>query len=159
MTVTRGKEHNLLGMNFVFNDNSTVSISTKEYVKECIQDSPLYIAKTAASPARKDLFYIDTETPMLQKAESEVFHSVVSKLLFVSLLGRPDILRAISFLCARVSKSAKQDQKKLQRLLEYLNRTLDLKRTGADDLSSIQTCVDASYTVYPDMKSHTGGVI
>jgi hypothetical protein len=132
----------------------------KEYLKECIQEYQLDIAEVAASPARKDLFDIDTEIPMLQKAESEGFHSVVAKLLFVSLRGRPDILLAISFLCTRVSKSTKQDQQKLQGLLEYLNGTLDLKRTlGADDLSSIQTWVDASYAVHPDMKSHTGGVI
>jgi hypothetical protein len=44
--------------------------------------------------------------------------------------------------------------------LEYLNGTLDLYLTlGADDLNTIQTWVDASYAVHPDMKSHTGGVI
>ena len=30
---------------------------------------------------------------------------------------------------------------------------------GADNLTSIQTWVDASYAVHPDMKSHTGGVM
>jgi Reverse transcriptase (RNA-dependent DNA polymerase) len=35
------------------------------------------------------------------------FHSVVAKLLYVSLRARPDILLAVSFLCTRVSKSTK----------------------------------------------------
>jgi hypothetical protein len=160
MTVTRGKEHTFLGMNFCFNDNFTVSISMREYLKECIDESKLHITRTAASPAKKDLFDIDESLLALPKDETEVFHSIVAKLLFVSLRGRPDILLAVSFLCTRVSKSTLQDQQKLKRLLEYLNGTLDLKLTlGADDLSSIRTWVDASYAVHPDMKSHTGGVI
>jgi Reverse transcriptase (RNA-dependent DNA polymerase) len=113
MTVTRGKEHTFLGMDFVFNENETVSISMKNYLKEAIGASKLIVTKQAATPARKDLFEIDESIPLLGKPESESFHSVVAKLLYVSLHGRPDILLAVSFLCTRVSKSTVQDQKKI----------------------------------------------
>jgi hypothetical protein len=44
--------------------------------------------------------------------------------------------------------------------LEYLNGTIDdVLIIGADDLTTIQTWVDASYAVHDDMKSHTGGAI
>jgi hypothetical protein len=48
----------------------------------------------------------------------------------------------------------------LERVLAYLYGTLDEFRViGADDLSKMQTWVDASYAVHRDMKSHTGGVV
>jgi hypothetical protein len=160
MTATRGNEHSFLGMNFTFNKDTTVSISMKEYLKGCITESKLNVARLATSPARKDLFEVDETLQLLPQDESEAFHSTVAKLLFVSLRGRPDIILAVSFLCTRVSKSTSQDQRKLQRLLEYINGSLDLILTiGADNLHSIRTWVDASYAVHPDLKSHTGGVM
>ena len=40
MTVTRGKHHVFLGMDITFNDNNgTVTILMKEYLKEAIADS------------------------------------------------------------------------------------------------------------------------
>jgi hypothetical protein len=160
MTVTRGKVHSFLGMSFTFNKDTTVTISMKEYVQQCITESHLHVARKAASPAKKDLFEINKSLSMVPKDQADTFHSVVAKLLFVSLHGRPDILLAVSFLCTRVSKATTQDQQKLQRLLEYLNGTLDLTLTiGADDLNSIYTWVNASYAVQPNIKSHTGGVM
>jgi hypothetical protein len=130
------------------------------YMEEAILDSKLFITKQAASPATKGLFEIDKTSPLLTKSESETFHSIVAKLLYVSIRARPDILLAVSFLCTRVAAPTVQDQKKLQRLLEYLHGTLDLTLTlGADDLGALRTWVEASYAVHPDMKSHTGGVI
>jgi hypothetical protein len=59
-----------------------------------------------------------------------------------------------------VTKSTKQDWKKLTRILQYLKGTLsDSLILGADELTTIQTWVDASYAVHGDMKSHTGGAI
>ena len=81
-------------------------------------------------------------------------------MLYVALRGRPDILLAVVFLASRVSKATLQDQTKLKRLLEYLYSTYDLPLIlGADDIQTMYTFVDASYTVHDDMKSHTGGVI
>jgi hypothetical protein len=160
MTVTRGKEHVFLGMNIKFTGKRTAIITMKHYLEEAIADSGLNITKKVATPARKYLFDVDDSSPLLNKEESESFHSVVAKLLYVSLRARMDLLLAIGFLCTRVSKSTKQDQMKLKRVLEYINGTMDLEYTlGADDLAKMRTWVDASYAVHPDMKSHTGGVI
>jgi hypothetical protein len=160
MTVTRGDRHTFLGMNIFFPGDYTVTVTMKSYLQEAITDSGLNIGKVAASPAAKGLFDIKNDATLLPKTESEVFHSIVAKLLYVSLRARPDILLAVSFLCTRVSSPTTHDQMKLKRLLEYLYGTLDLTLTlGADDLGKLQTWVDASYAVHPDMRSHTGGVI
>ncbi len=56
--------------------------------------------------------------------------------------------------------STDKDWAKLQRVLEYLNGTLDeFLVLGADDMGIMKTWVDASYAVHGDMKSHTGGVV
>jgi Reverse transcriptase (RNA-dependent DNA polymerase) len=160
MTVTRGGEHTFLGMNFTFNGDDTVSISMKTYLQEAIGESKMRIHRSAASPAKKELFETNDDLPVLQRDEFETFHSVVAKLLYVSIRARPDVLLAVSFLCTQVSKPNKEDQEKLNRVLEYLKGTLDLVLTlGADDLNSLRTWVDTSYAVHPDMKSHTGGMI
>ena len=160
MTVTRGKEHVFLGMNIKYKDDRTAVVTMKSYLKEAIEESGMNINRTAATPARKNLFELDDKAAPLPKNEAEIFHSVVAKLLYVSIRARGDLLLAISFLCTRVSKSTTQDQGKLKRVLEYINGSMDLEYTlGADDLGKLRTWVDASFAVHPDMKSHTGGVI
>jgi Reverse transcriptase (RNA-dependent DNA polymerase) len=149
MTVTRGTEHTFLGMFFVFYPDGTVTISMKSYLEEAIAEADTKITKIAATPSKRDLFESDAKSPPLSKKESENFHSIVAKLLYVSFRVRADILLPISFLCTRVSKPTRQDQLKLHRVLEYLNGTLDLElKLGADDLETLHTWVDASRMRY-----------
>jgi hypothetical protein len=160
MTVTRGKEHIFLGMNITFHDDGTVSVKMKEYIKEAIDDFGEDIVRSAATPAKKNLFDVDENAEPLSRKKSENFHSVVAKLLYVSKRSRLDIQLAVAFLCTRVSCSTEQDWQKLKRVLEYLRGTLDEYLTlGADDIGMMKTWVDASYAVHMDMKSHTGGVV
>jgi hypothetical protein len=140
--------------------DSTATIIMKDYLTEAIDESGMSIRKSAATPATKDLFDISPASPLLSPTARDVFHSVVAKLLYVSLRARMDILLATSFLATRVSKSTQQDLGKLQRLLEYIQGTLEETYTvGADDLGRFRTWIDASYAVHPDCKSHTGGAI
>ena len=161
MTVTRGPEHVFLGMSITYNKQErTATITMKDYLAEAINESRLSITRAAPTPANKNLFDVDEASPPLTKDAGEVFHSVVAKLLYVSIRARMDLLLATSFLTTRVSKCTQQDQSKLKRLLEYIHGTLDTEYTvGADDLGRMRTWVDASYAVHPDMRSHTGGVI
>jgi hypothetical protein len=161
MTVVRGNQHVFLGMHITFNcEQKTATISMKDYLTEAIDESGLAITKSATSPASKDLFNISAASPFLTKAEGIVFHSVVAKLLYVSIRARMDLLLAVSFLATRVSKSTQQDMAKLKRLLEYIYGSLNDEFTvGADDLGRFRTWIDASYAVHPDCRSHTGGAI
>jgi hypothetical protein len=158
MTVTRGDEHTFFGMKIRYvKKNGTAEISMREYLEESIAESGLDIVRTAASPAKRNLFEVSGNAPPLQHTAFEKFHSVSAKLLYVALRARGDLLPAVSFLSTRLSKSTTQDQAKLKHLLEYINGTLHYKYTlGADELHKLRTWVDASYAVHPDMKSYTG---
>ena len=115
MTVTRGTEHIFLGMHIHYTGKGTAVITMKDYLKEALSESGMAITREVATPAQKCLFEVDEESPFLSQNEAEIFHSVVAKLLYVSIRARADLLLAVSFLCTRVSKSTKQDQKKLRR--------------------------------------------
>jgi hypothetical protein len=160
MTVTRGKQHVFLGMKLTLNDNATVKIEMNEYVKEAIVDFGENVTKPASTPAKKNLFEVNNQSPSLSKPLAERFHSVVAKLLYISKRGRPDIQLAVAYLCTRVSCCTEDDWLKLKRVLQYLQRTVDEYLTiGADCMTVMKTWVDAAYGVHGDMKSHTGGVI
>jgi hypothetical protein len=161
MTVVRGNKHVFLGMNITYNQEArTATIGMRHYLTKAISESGLSITKTASSPATKDLFTISAASASLTKVDGKIFHSVVAKLLYVSIRARMDLLLATSFLATRVSKSTQQDLGKLKRLLEYIQGSLDDTFTvGADDLGRFRTWIDASYAVHPDCHSHTDGAI
>ena len=118
------------------------------------------IISTTTTPAGLHLFDINDECPKLDKARSERFHHVVTKLLYLSKSARPDIETAVAFLCTRVPKSDEDDWKELRRLSMYFNGTMNIPRIiGATSLTDLYSWVDASYTVHWDMKSHTDGVM
>ena len=88
----------------------------------------------------------------LGKDRSDVFHSVVAKLLFIMKRARPDIETTISFLSRRVSKSDEDDWKKLKRCLGFLKATInDILVIGAGSLTDIYTWIDASYAVHDNL--------
>ena len=161
MTKTEGDEHEFLGMKLLFDrQHKTVQILMQSYLDEAIHQSQLDVRRPAATPATKGLFEVDPQAAPLKPPEADRFRSVVCKLLYVALRGRPDVLLAVVFLASRVAKATLQDQAKLKRLLEYLYGTYDLALIlGADDIQTMYTFVDASFAVHGDMKSHTGGVI
>ena len=161
MMKMQGDDHEFLGMRLHFNRvDKTVKILMQTYLDEAIHQSQLDVQRAAATPATKTLFEIDPNAAPLSPPEFDRFRSVVCKLLYVALRGRPDILLAVVFLASRVSRATIQDQAKLKRLLEYLYGTYDLPLIlGADDIHTLYTFVDASYAVHKDMKSHTVGMI
>jgi hypothetical protein len=161
MHVTRGKKHTFLGMDISFEVENEVSITMKSYIQEAIDGFNEEIKRISPTPARKDLFEIDPKSPRLQKEEAEMFHSIVALLLYVAVRARVDILLTVAFLCTRVSKSSLQDKAKLQRLLEYLNGTVDMKYIlSADSLvKELFIWIDAAFAVHEDMKGHTGGAM
>ena len=118
------------------------------------------VTKGATTPAKKDLFEVDEDSPKLEEKKAEVYHHIVAKMLHVAIRGRPDTLLAVAFLCTRVSCSTMEDWGKLRRLVQYLHRTQDdFMILGADSVAALTSWVDASYGVHPDMKSHTGGAM
>jgi hypothetical protein len=160
MTVKRGKSHTFVGIDFTMTEDGKVEINMKEYIKECIEAFGETINKGATTPAKSNMFDVDDESEPLNEEKSDIFHHIVSKLLYVSKRARLDIELAIAFLCTRVSCSTNEDWEKLRRLLQYLKATINMPRLiGTDNMQIMQTWVDASYAVHRDMRGHTGGVI
>jgi hypothetical protein len=159
MTVTRGNDHTFLGMDIKFNKEArTVTLTMNNYITEAIKDFGDDVSSPASTPSGKGLFDVDPASKALTKSASELFHSIVAKLLYISSRARSDISPTIAFLCTRVASPTEQDWLKLKRLLRYLNGTTHLNATlGGGDLTTLRTWVDAAYAVHPDMKSHTGG--
>jgi hypothetical protein len=160
LVTTRGKKHTFLGMDIEFCNDGSVKIGTKEYINEAIKDFDEDVSKNVSSPANLGLNTIDQKSPLLPIKKKDLFHSIVAKLLWVMKRGRPDIETTIAFLCTRVAAPTDQDWKKLRRLLQFLNQTIDdIRIVAADDLSALFTWIDAAYAVHPNMRSHTGGAM
>ena len=160
MTVKRGKEHVFVGMSITFIGDGRVQLIMKSYLEEAIQAFGEDVSAGAATPANRNLFTVSEDPPLLETKQAEIFHHIVAKLLYVAKRARIDLQLAIAFLCTRVSKSTQQDWEKLRRVLKYIHGTIDLPRIiGVLDFKVLQTWVDASYAVHPNMRSHTGANI
>ena len=160
MTVTHGNKHIYLGMDIEFIGKGEVTILMKDYLQEAIDAFPEDCGTACTSPGTSGLFQVDEKAERLPEPERKLLHSLVAKLLFVSKRGRPDIQVPISFLTSRVTKADRDDWRKLKRVLQYIQGTIDMPLTlSIDDLSIIKTWVDAAFGVHEDMRSHTGGTI
>lgn len=157
---TRGPVHDYLGMTFDFSQKGKVIVDMIDYITAMVNDFPTKLKPTdvAPTPAAEDLF-AQGKGENLQKETAENFHTFVAKALFACKRVRPDIHTANAALCTRVKGPTTDDDKKLLRLMKYLNRTKkDKLILSADDLHVIKWYVDASFAVHPDFKSHTGAV-
>jgi hypothetical protein len=96
-------------MDIKFHENGTVSVKMKDYIKEAIADFGEDITRTVATPAKKNLFDTDNNGERLTRHNSEIFHSIVAKLLYVSQHRQLDIQLVIAFLCTRGSCSDEKD--------------------------------------------------
>ncbi len=160
MTVTRGRKHVYLGMDIEFTGSGEVQILMQDYIQEAIDAFPEECSTSAATPGADHLFKVDPFGKLLKEKDRKLMHSLVAKLLFVSKRARPDIQVPISFLTSRVTKADEDDWKKLKRLLQYLQKTIDMPLTlSIDNLNIVKTWVDAAFAVHDDMRSHTGGTI
>jgi hypothetical protein len=132
-----------------------------DYVKGMIETFPEQLKSTQTShvPATDDLFAAG-DGKLLEKERKELFHTIVAKGLFLSKRARPDIHLTIAVLCTRVKNPNEDDWRKLTKLIKYLNGTRNDKLVlSADDLRCLKWYVDASFTVHPDYKSNTGGML
>jgi hypothetical protein len=160
MTVTRGKEHNFLGMDITYTEDKTAKIKMESYLQKAMDDFHGDITNEAVSPHKKNLFEVDENSEKLNQADADNFRSITASLLYVATRARVDILLPVGFLATRVTKCTVEDKGKLKRVLEFVKKTLnDPYILGADNLTQVRTWVDASFAVHPDMKSHTGGMI
>jgi hypothetical protein len=154
----RGKVHSYLGITFDFSVQGQVKLSQEGYVMDLIK--ACHVTGKAQSPAAGNLFTVGEDVNKLSTKDAEQFHSITAKLLYLAKRTRPDILTAVVFLTTRVLASDDGDQKKLDRVLKYVNQTQELALTLKPDACiNVTSYIDASYGVHPNGRSHTGALI
>jgi hypothetical protein len=132
-------------------------ICMRSYIEDTIN---LYGKKLMeyVTPTSPGLFTVDkTAAPIVQRAK---FHSMVAKLLYLGKRGRPDILLPVQFLCTRVKAPMVEDEKKLERVLGYLQLTKCWMRVfDSSPFDRVKTYIDASFAIHADGKSQSGCVV
>jgi len=110
------------------------------------------------TPAVSYLFNLNKDAKKLQEDKAQLFHHLVAKLLYLSCRTRQDIQMAVAFLCTRVQSPYEDDYQKLTRVMQYLQAHRDLTLT-LEPGKQLNWCVDSSYAMHPDMRSHIGIVM
>ena len=151
----RGKVLDYLGMDFDYSEKGAVKVSMKSMVEEILEENQ--VSGTAATPAAQYLFNSSEDSEALAVKAKESFHSVTQKLLYLAKRARPDLLTAVSYLTTRVKHPTVEDEKKLERVLKYMNGTKELcLRLSADKGMIVTAHIDASFGTHADGKGHTG---
>ena len=63
MSVTQGHKHKFLVVDSNFKHDCTVTVQMKDYLQERMDESGLNITHEAATPAKENLFDVDSESP------------------------------------------------------------------------------------------------
>ena len=105
-----------------------VYIDMKDQVQQSIDWDKERGNTRPPTPASSTLFSTNDKATALDEEASDLFHSIVQKLLYICKRARPDIEPAISFLCTRVSSPNIVDNVKLTRVLRYLQNTIEDRR-------------------------------
>jgi hypothetical protein len=132
VTATR-KEHTYLGIDFDFTTPLEVSVSMIPYMQEIIDEYPGDIPMGARTPATNHMFNNVEESRLLDTKDAKMFHHTVAKILWASMRARLDTLTAMSFLTSKVTNPDENNEKKLQRLLSYIQETINLKLILSSD--------------------------
>ena len=157
IVVHDGKSLPYLGMEFDFSVPRQVSIKMDKYVDDLLRTTGT--TGKADTPAADTLFQVRAAEKLSSNAKND-FHSTVASILYMAKRARPDLLTAISFLTRRVTEPDVDDNKKLQRVLKYINALKDYALLiRPSDGIQVHAWVDASYAVHADYKSHTGMAI
>jgi hypothetical protein len=154
ITVCNGSQHSYLAMNIVLGANG-ISVDMTAYINKCTKGKTF--RRVATTPARDDLFEEPEDSEKLSVADKAEFHSEVAKLLYVTKRTRVECLCAVSHLASRVNNPTVDDQKKLDRVMNYLAHTNERKvvmKWGGS--VTMEAYIDASFGGHADCKSRSG---
>jgi hypothetical protein len=155
ITITEGPRLPYLGMT-ILKTQDGFEIGMQSYIADAIR---LYEKKLTeyVTPAKESLFKVDASAAHIK--EKAKFHSMVAKLLYLGKRGRPDILLPVQFLCTRVKAPTVEDERKLERVLGYLQLTKCWTKVfDRSPFERVCTYIDASFASHPDGKSQSGCV-
>ena len=158
-------EFDYLGVHVRINhETRSAELSCDDYIRRIISHE-LFEGKTELkmykTPASSNIFEINEDSAALSMEVKEMFHSVVAKLLWISLRVRLDVLMPTAYLSSKVHKPTNHELGKLKRLVGYLKyRPMIMVVLNAEALinhGTIHAYCDAAHAVHrPSMKSHLG---
>ena len=161
LTVTQGLIHEYLGMTLNYSVPGKFTIRMDDYMQGILNEAPADMDGAMLTPAAQHLFEVDNAAKCLPPEKAELFHHLMAKLLFLCKCAWPGLQTTIAFLTTRVKQPDTNDYKKLTHTICYLHGTPDLvaPTLKADNAHVVKWWVNASFTVHPDMHSHTGGMM
>ena len=160
LVMTRGKKHTFWGMNINITEEKKVEIEMKKQLLESIEAFVEDPDEKLTTPAYSHLFIFNKQKKQLDEEKRKIFHLVVVKILYIMKRARPDSETAILCLCRRVSKIDVDEWEKINRLMLWVEETIDDKIIiGSNILTNVYTWVGADYVIDSNMRSHTGGGI
>jgi len=117
---TRGNFHHSLAMYFNFSHHGQVRIHMKDYIESMLNDFPVQFTSedSVPVPAPTDLHATGTSLKLPPK-EAGIFHTFVTKALFLCKRAGPDIQLTVATLCTRVKDPNQDDWRKLLRLMVF----------------------------------------
>jgi len=101
----------------------------EDYIKKILEEAPHDMNGTAKTPAASHLFNTNDRAKKLSEEKAQLFHHIVTKLLYLCRRTRQDIQTTIAFLCTRVKEPDEDDYKKLARVIQYLRGSTDMTLT------------------------------
>ena len=110
-----------------------------------------YKCDTPASDS--DLYTLHTNSPPTDATE---YRSIIARLNYLAQRTRPDLSFVVSFLSARQKEPTVDDRRKLERVLEYLNGTRELKMKIQPKSWNFNCIIDASFNRHVDRMSQSG---
>ena len=161
LSTTRGKKHKFLGMKLDFSEDGVCNLRQDSHVKDFIYSWPekFKVTDKVSTAAALDLFDKGSGV-LLDKEKRETFHSVITKIIFIFTRSRPDVLPKVGLLVGRVREPNQRHWDKGRRVVRDFTCTRDLHLILAyDGLKICKWSVDATFTVNPDFKIHSGGLM
>jgi len=125
------------------------------YIDKMLAELPSDMNGASTTPAALHLFNVDDGKEKLDNDKAQLFHHLVTKLLYLSQRSRQDIQTSVAFLCNRVKSPDMDNYKKLARVIKYIHSTRDITLT-IEAVDEPNWWVDSSYSVHPDMRIHSG---
>jgi len=151
------KDLSYLGMHLCI-EGGVATVSMVSYLKSVLEEHG--ITGVVTTPATGNLFELDESSKQLDAKAGKEFHTIVAKLLYLAKRARIDVLLAVAYLCTRAKGPNVMDRLKLDRLLKYLNGTVDqVLLLKPSDTLDVVGYIDAAFGCHPDGKSHTGMVV
>ena len=102
LKIHQGKLHDYLRMKLDYRDHVKLKINMTDYQKNILDDLPIKYQGGAITPVANHIFEVNKTTRKLSKGYAQAFHTIVTKLLFLCNLERPNILTGVAFLTTRV---------------------------------------------------------